>query len=163
MKRLILTRHGQAEDVNIHVKDFDRNLTTKGYMQAQSIGEKLKSLNLKIDFIIHSSAKRTTQTSQIINNEISTKNLKVISEVNLYICTIEKIEDVLMSNEYEHADTIMIIGHNNGLSDFYNHLLKNHLYHTLSTCETAIIRLDIKKWEDLYNRPSTMLEHLFKA
>lgn len=85
--KLIITRHGQAED-NVHAITMgqrDSALTTLGVQQAQSKTLALKELSYKIDLIYTSDLGRCVQTAQIISDAlglqetIPDKNLREIS------------------------------------------------------------------------------------
>ncbi len=149
MKQLIITRHGKAED-GIGKKDFDRQLTEKGIQQAHTIGTALIQHNLIVDKIIYSSAARTSMTTAILSQYLNHEKLQKSSLPSLYLCDADTLLDTLIANADDSHLTLMIVGHNNGLSDFYNHLCQNKIYHNLSTCETVIICLDIDSWADLY-------------
>lgn len=85
--KLLITRHGQAEDnVNgITMGQRDSTLTTLGVQQAQGKALKLEKLSQKIDRIYTSDLGRCTQTAQIISSvlglpeAITDKNLREIS------------------------------------------------------------------------------------
>ena len=85
--KLIITRHGQAEDNvrGITMGQRDSALTTLGVQQAQSKTLVLKKLSQKIDRIYASDLGRCVQTAQIISDELGLqeivldKNLREIS------------------------------------------------------------------------------------
>lgn len=148
-KTLIIIRHGKAED-GFDKKDTDRHLTHRGIQQAHHNGTILQEQGLRPDLLLHSNAARTTMTANILKEYIQDENIRTLSSPNLYLCPSSKILDELVSHAADSDNTVMIVGHNNGLSDFYNQILSNSLYHTLSTCEMAVLSLDIGSWTDLY-------------
>lgn len=155
-KTLILIRHGKAED-GFDTKDFDRSLTSRGAQQAHHNGKALLHRNIKPDLLLHSTAARTTETAAIIAGHIQAENMRVISSPNLYLCPSSKILDELVTHANDADNTVILVGHNNGLSDFYNQVLSNSMYHDLSTCEMAVIALRIGSWADLYHSYTVQL------
>ena len=60
-KRLILVRHGKAEQ-NVALIDHDRQLTERGRRDAQAVGAWLKTESIVCDLVICSTSVRTRQT-----------------------------------------------------------------------------------------------------
>lgn len=60
-RTLLLMRHAKAED-SYEVTDYDRALTTKGWGQAERVGQLLAERGYTPDHVICSAAKRTRQT-----------------------------------------------------------------------------------------------------
>lgn len=75
--KLLLTRHGQAEDnVNgITMGQRDSVLTPRGILQAKNKAAELKKLFQKIDYIYTSDLGRCLQTTQIIADELGIQNI----------------------------------------------------------------------------------------
>jgi len=155
-KTLICIRHGHAKDP-IGLKDFDRPLSKRGKMEALNTAENLAKLNIPIDQMIYSSAIRTTESAHIISNHIGYNINDAISSKKLYLCTPNEIEDFVATNAKSTANTLVLIGHNNGLSDWANQLLHLPINHNLSTCELVTMRLEISSWEQIYEGPKAQL------
>ncbi len=149
-KTLIIIRHGKAED-GFDKKDIDRRLTSRGIRQAHHNGSTLRQRHIHPDLLLHSSASRTTETAGIIKEYIQGENMRVFSTPNLYLCPSSKILDELVAHAKDTDHTVILVGHNSGLSDFYNQILPGSLYYNLSTCEMAVISLNIRSWADLYD------------
>lgn len=155
-KTLICIRHGHAKDP-IGVQDFDRPLSKRGKIEAQNTATNLASLNIPIDQLLYSSAVRTSESANIISNYVSYNINDAISSKKLYLCTPNEIEDFVATNTNSTTKNLVLIGHNNGLSDWVNQLLHLPIYHNLSTCELVAIRLEISSWEQIIEGPKAEL------
>lgn len=155
-KTLIIIRHGKAEE-GFDKKDIDRRLSSRGIQQAHHNGSTLQQRQVHPGLLLHSSASRTTETTAIIAEYMQGENMRVISTPNLYLCPSSKILDELVAHAKDTDHTVIIVGHNSGLSDFYNQILSGSLYYNLSTCEMAVISLNIGSWTDLYDKYDAQL------
>jgi len=67
MKHLLIMRHAEAgNSMNPNLRDFDRPLTAHGQNQCALQRQRLIAQNLYPDLILHSSARRTQQTAQLV-------------------------------------------------------------------------------------------------
>lgn len=105
--RLFLMRHGHAHPPNPLEEDFNRALTQQGKVEVQKAAEFLS--DYQIDKIITSYAKRTIQTSSIIERKISVDNVEIVEE--LYKSSEDDIVNLAKSQSKENSH-ILIIGHN---------------------------------------------------
>lgn len=146
MKKIILIRHGKANSGSETGSDFDRKLNEKGHIQANVIGHLLKEKNLQIDQIISSDAIRTSETIQIISQIINFPSSKINFQDNLYLCGLnELLQHCFKLNE--EVNTVVICGHNNGISDCLNYFTEADL--ELSTCGTAILNFKVNSWKEI--------------
>ncbi len=121
MKTLILVRHAKTEPQSFFKPDFDRNLIDKGKSDIVKVALKLSQLNIKPDVILCSSANRTKQTLELLLKTLDVKT-EVVETEKLYHASASEILDVL--NNYNQYSSIMVIGHNFGISILAN-LLSN--------------------------------------
>lgn len=77
---LVLVRHGQSDWnlKNLFTGWKDPDLTEKGIIEAQSAGQRLKSLEIKFDLAFTSSLKRAQHTCSLILKELGQENLETI-------------------------------------------------------------------------------------
>ena len=68
---------------------------------------------------------------------------------DLYHSSSENIINILKKISNTH-ESIMVIGHNPGLTDLVNKLTSINLYN-LPTCGVAIVNLNIKNWDLIKN------------
>ncbi len=130
MSRVYLLRHAQAQS---GLRDHARPLTEYGKLQAQMMGQWLK-LNLhKIDLAIVSSAKRTQQTFDALELEIESIVLD-----DAYNGGSEKLAELIRVHG-EKRESILVIGHNPGVSDLAN---RAGYPQSLSPCACVIVDSD---------------------
>ncbi len=139
--QIFILRHGKAKDAIPNQKDFDRPLSGKGEKQINKIGKYIADKG--ITQIISSSAKRTTQTTEIANTYMDVKKVSFFED--LYLTDAATIKEKIA--DFAEDEKVLFVGHNFGISDFVGALTDQHV--TLSTGMLAIVSLDIKDWSHL--------------
>jgi len=120
MKTLILLRHAKSEDSSLLKNDFKRNLKNRGINDIRLVAQEFSKLNLNPNIVLCSSANRTKETLAEFQKEIKS-GYKVIFLEDLYHANASTILDVIQDND-RHGDTIMIVGHNFGISVLANYI-----------------------------------------
>ncbi len=143
MLKLYILRHGKAVKTTRSGQDFDRELNNKGTAQINQIGEMLARTGAKIDQIISSSAQRTLETAEIANFHLNSGKIHYNEE--LYLAESDKIRVLFL--KMCQGKSILLIGHNYGLSDFVNFLVADHLL--LSTGMLVEINFNFDNWEEI--------------
>ena len=112
--KLYLVRHGKTEA--FADSDKLRNLLPRGIAQAKGIGALFLNQNELFDQIFCSNANRTKQTFDQINSQFN-----AVTEVNyssdLYLCSSTELLRFLSENVKESSTKVLLIGHNDGISD----------------------------------------------
>ena len=146
MKTLYLARHAKSYWKDQSIPDFDRPLNNRGKRDAPFMGEVLKDKKIKISLIISSPAKRTKKTAIEISAKIGYLEKNILYNEELYeassntlIKTIKKLD--------EEYDSIMMFGHNPGLTLLNNHI-SNHYIDNIPTCGIVALEFD-KKWNEI--------------
>lgn len=146
MKKIIFIRHGKAKRNSESGRDFDRKLSNKGRIQSHVIGHLILEKEIKPGAIFSSDAARTTETIQIINHIISGNNLPINWNPDLYLCDLNTLLKFCFNLDNTN-DTILICGHNFGISDCLNYFTELDL--ELSTCGTACVSFDTSDWNEI--------------
>lgn len=107
--KLFLMRHAQAEEAKAK-DDKLRLLTEVGKKEASVAADFLKQYH--IDKILVSSAMRTRQTSEIIQDKIKCSKYEILPE--LYASSAEKIVEIIAKQE-NSAKILLVIAHNPGI------------------------------------------------
>lgn len=143
MKTLILMRHGDAS-VSAE-SDFARALTPLGRQQCRRTALSLIDTQLRPDAVVCSSAVRTLQSAQIVAEVLAVPR-SVNALTDLYLA---EPEGYLAAIRAAGADvaTLLVVGHNPGLSDLASLLLKEPV--SLGTAARALFRLDADDWNTL--------------
>jgi phosphohistidine phosphatase len=146
MKTLYLVRHAKSSWANPRLTDFDRPLKNRGKRDAPVMGKVLKDKKVKIELILSSPAKRTKKTAIAIAEKLGYPEKKILFNEDLYEASSNTIIKVLKKID-EKYDSVMIFGHNPGLTLMNNHV-SDHYIDNIPTCGIIALQLD-KKWSDL--------------
>lgn len=114
MDRLILMRHGKAEQHAATGGDFERALAPRGQADAALMGQVLAKAGLVPDLALVSSARRTRETWDATSPAFPAAQAQVRRD--LYHA---EVQDVLAAIREEAPDsgTVMVVGHNPGLHE----------------------------------------------
>jgi phosphohistidine phosphatase len=148
MKRLIITRHAQAEFKD-GVLDFDRDLDDTGVAEAAKMAFNLKKKGVGIDKILYSSSQRTTSTMKIINESYQISNENLEAQQKLYLA-IPRILIEWIKETDDSVKNLMLIAHNPGISDLMK-VLTNGSVGGIPTCGMVSIMFDINSWSEVSN------------
>ena len=142
MKTLILLRHSKSSWDNLNLSDFDRPLNNRGNRDADMMSIKLSAELNKVDMMISSSSVRTKLTSDYFKSKIKFKNELFTDE--LYHASSKRIMSILEKVK-PNINSLLILGHNPGLTEMVN-CLTNHKLYNLPTTGVVIIKFNIKLW-----------------
>jgi phosphohistidine phosphatase len=121
-------RHAKTNQVSSSGRDFDRELLPRGYEQLKSFCDFATLNQISIEHIYCSSAKRTRQTLSEITELFQHAAISFHDE--LYLAS--KSELLSFISTKKTTQTLLIIGHNEGLSDLISYLSNNDIH--LKTC-----------------------------
>lgn len=146
MKTIVLTRHAKSDWSLPGQTDYDRTLSERGLRDAPMMGKRLNDRKLLIDKVVSSTARRAAQTAKLIANEIEIDESNFIWVDRLYHASPQVIQDVLIELD-DDIQSIVLVCHNNGLTDFVNSLDKR-VTHDMPTCAMAAFEININSWSD---------------
>ncbi len=149
---LYLLRHAKTDQLSITGKDFDRKLLKKGVNQAAVLGKYFEEHQINPAHIYCSTAARTRQTISGIQKNHSFDQ-KVIFKDELYLCGKDVLLNFLWSEH--HGEDVLIIGHNNGISDFAEYLIDDFV--ELKTGELIVIEFDAELWNETSQGTGTIV------
>ena len=149
-KKIIIVRHAKAAIAENFGNDFDRPLTSQGKADAEAMGKQLKKNEILPDLIISSPAKRTRQTAKRLAIAIGYNVDEILWVEKLYHCTPEVIENVI-EEVTDSVNTLMIVAHNPGMSEFSNMIDPSFRLMHLPTCGTVVVNTDTVSWSDFMN------------
>ncbi|MCE3295852.1 MAG: hypothetical protein K0R65_1566 [Crocinitomicaceae bacterium] len=139
--KLHLLRHAKTDPKSETGRDFDRKLLPKGTQQSLEISDYLEKLE---NFEVHcSSSMRTRQTYELVSPKIATANVHFWDD--LYHASHMDLLSFL--NSLETGKDILLIGHNEGISDLATYLSDHHV--ALKTCGYICLEADISSWAEL--------------
>jgi phosphohistidine phosphatase len=154
MKTLTILRHAKSSWSQPDLPDHDRPLNKRGNRDAPVIGEYLTQAGVRPSLIISSSAVRAWKTARLVAKAISYPVEFLQREPALYHAGVNRIFDVVAAQD-NGFNSIMIVGHNPGLTDFANVLVPG-VTDNIPTAGFVSILVDADDW-DLRVRNSAKL------
>jgi phosphohistidine phosphatase len=145
MKELYLMRHAKSSWKENNIKDFDRPLNKRGKADAPFMGEILKNLQVKPDAILSSSALRTTSTALMVAESLQFAEKNIIFDKRIYEAG-DKALIKIIKEIPPHINSLMLIGHNPGLTELANMLTDSYVYN-VPTSGVYAIRFPFYSWE----------------
>lgn len=147
MKRLFLVRHAKSSWSNHELRDFERPLNKRGNRDAPFMGKLIKEKGIRPDLLISSPAKRALTTAQYFAEKLNYANEDIVEEDDLYEGGSRDIKKVV-SEQDENISSIMLFGHNPGLTDFCNHISDRQIDNIPTSAVVSLI-LKTDKWNDI--------------
>ncbi|MBS1774880.1 MAG: histidine phosphatase family protein [Bacteroidetes bacterium] len=144
-KTLVLIRHAKSSWANPLQSDFDRSLNERGEKDAPLMGERLLKLNILPDLIISSTAKRAAQTAKKIAQALHYDIGKIKWDDGLYHCIPQVLEETAIAQSDE-LQTVFIVAHNPGITDFVNELSDQFRIDNMPTCGVVATTIQAKSW-----------------
>ena len=155
MKTLTIVRHAKSSWKDNTLKDRDRPLNKRGERDAPVMGRRIAEAGIRPSLILSSPARRAWTTAKTIAREINYPLEFLQREDDLYLASVNRILDVLVAQD-SGFNSIMLFGHNPGLTDFANYLVPG-LTDNLPTCGVVAVTFEQDDWS-LYVLPKVTLE-----
>ncbi|MBK8396575.1 MAG: phosphohistidine phosphatase SixA [Leptospiraceae bacterium] len=121
--KLIIGRHGEAEQDSPTGSDKDRRLTEKGKVDIACMANFIHKSPLRVTQIFYSPFARTTETAEIYSEIIQFKGTTIPSNILLPGNDYSDLFPIL--NKLTNSDTVLLIGHNPDVSFFTGRLILN--------------------------------------
>ena len=126
--KLHLLRHAKTNQISPTGKDFDRELLPRGLEQLQEFKEFYAKHPFQVGRVLCSGAVRTRQTFSEIKSLFANVPLTFLNE--LYLASSGELLQII--NQSQSTTDLLIIGHNEGISDLASEL--SGAFHLLKTC-----------------------------
>ncbi len=146
-KTLYILRHAKSDWTNRSLSDFDRPLNKRGTQQAPQIAAVLTAKDARPQAIVSSPANRAFSTAKIMAAAVGSGTSKISSEKRIYEASAQTLMYLIQEFD-DHLDTILLVGHNPGLSQLVNTLSRQKIA-PLPTCALIQLRLDMQHWNEL--------------
>ena len=122
--RLLLMRHGIASPLDDKIRsDAERPLTPEGRDKTQEVARGLLAFGEEFDLMATSPLKRALQTAEIVRQVYADSKMKTRLEIWPELEHAQPAALVERLQELEGAETVLLIGHEPGLSRFASQLL----------------------------------------
>lgn len=153
MKSILLIRHAKSSWENFSVSDFDRPLNERGKEDAPEMARRMKENNIVPDWVLVSTAKRTRKTAEYFIKQWHTQPDAVHYLDELYLASPATLMNVLKGIP-DSVNTVAVIAHNNGLTDFANELCDVKI-DNIPTCGIYAVRAAINSWQQIQEADKT--------
>jgi phosphohistidine phosphatase len=145
MKTLLIMRHAKSSWDNDRLADFDRPLNDRGRRDAPRMGRLLVQLDIVPDLIIASSAKRASETAEMVALAASYPGDIRFTEEH-YLADPETYIELARETD-ESVSTLLLVGHNPDIEELINELSVKE--ERMPTAALAVFRLPIDNWTEL--------------
>ena len=145
MKTLYLIRHAKSSWDHPGLSDFDRPLNDRGKRDAPMMGKRLKERAIHPSLMLSSPAKRALSTCKRIAEVIGYPSVNIKTNRDLYHADEEQLLAIVraLPDKYE---TVMIFGHNPGLTEFVNSMNRDQVIPNIPTSGVVAFRYDVDRW-----------------
>lgn len=158
MKTVWIIRHAKSVQGSAVLTDFDRGLRSDRRDDIKWVVDAAAKLGYPVpEWIIHSSAVRTTETARLLSQNGDTTPL-LIPDPDLYLADEQQIEHTL-SILPDELSSAALVAHNPGITDFVGTFSPNQI-DTIPTAGTVI--LEIEKWADIRDKKRVKWLAFFK-
>lgn len=145
MKRLILVRHGKADQSGKIDSDFERTLIKKGQKDARFIAGVLRDSGITPGLLITSNAYRANETAEIFADVLGYNKDNILRESFLYEgYTTGQLVDFISEKGKDH-ETVFVFGHNPFISQSGIRLSKN-FHQSFPTSGCLGLKFDSSTW-----------------
>lgn len=148
MKQLLLIRHAKSSWKDPSISDLARPLKKRGIEEAAEMGQRLGRLQLHIDRVLVSPARRAIETIECLGNAagFSAESTEVVSDLYSF-----QYDDLMLYLKKlpEAWRGVALVGHNPALTDLVNFLTSEDIY-GLPTCGVAFLELDVDRWSQIH-------------
>lgn len=147
MKTLILARHAKSSWKQPDLSDHDRPLNKRGRLDAPRMAAYLTAHYAPPQRIVSSTAERAASTARLLAKGLGYFPDEIDHLPRLYLANAPTLLAVARGLPAE-LDTVMLVAHNPGMTDFVNALCDAGL-DNLPTCGVARIGFDVSDWRAL--------------
>ena len=144
-------RHAAALPAAIGASDFERPLSALGRKEAAQAARRLAAEGLRVDRILVSPARRTSETAQIVATKLLLDPEALVEVHALYAATPDAIRTAIAQG-HGGADVLLVVGHNPGISEIGGELAGHPSHGHLPTSGFWRLSFDAGAWQALIGR-----------
>lgn len=146
-KTLILVRHASAEEDNFRVKDFDRQLVSKGLSEAAVMGKWFSQNGIKPDRFITSSAARAYKTAEVVADQLRVDISQIVQTESLYNGG-PKAYLAAINDTPKETSVVILFGHNPDITYFAEYLSGKDLG-SMKKGSAVILNFKNLEWDEV--------------
>ena len=134
-KTLYIARHAKSSWDDMSLSDFERPLNKRGKRDAPFMANLLKEKGIKLDLILSSPAKRAKKTAKYYHEALGGK---LQFDERIYEASLMSLI-YLVQEALEKVDSVMIVGHNPGLTVLNDRLSNKSIYNLPTAAVVGVI------------------------
>lgn len=146
MKVVYLVRHAKSSWDDHSLRDFDRPLNERGKRDAPRMGKRLKEREIMPNLMLSSPAVRALTTCKEIADILGYDENRIKTDKRIYHASEEDLLHILQELNENHK-SVMLFGHNPGLTDFANQLFNERIMN-IPTCGIVAGKLNLNNWKE---------------
>ena len=150
MKTLTIVRHAKSSWNEPRLSDRERPLNRRGERDAPVMGKRIADAGIRPSLIVSSPATRAWTTARVIAEQLSYPTEFLQRENQLYLASLHDLLDIVVAQD-DGFNSVIIVGHNPGLTDFVN-FLSPGLTNNLPTTGVVAVNIDQDHWK-LHEQP----------
>ncbi len=147
MKQLTLLRHAKSSWKDPTLADFDRPLNRRGKEDLARMERWLRVKGVLPDRVVASPALRARATAETIVEALGLGAERLSFCEAIYEADLGRLLKLVRDFD-DGADHVLLVGHNPGLTDLWNHLATTAL-DNIPTCGVFSLRFAVASWNDL--------------
>jgi phosphohistidine phosphatase len=147
MKTLYLMRHAKSSWNFDDLSDQERPLNGRGRDDAPHMGQALAARNIQLDLLVSSPAVRALSTASLVAKEINYPHDQIRVIEGIYGAEVPDLLAIVHQLPDE-ATSVLLVGHNNTLTDFVNLLSPNQMPE-LPTAAIVCLKFNTERWAEL--------------
>lgn len=144
MKTLYIMRHAKSSWKFEELSDHDRPLNKRGRTDAPLMGQELAANNAKPQLILSSPAVRALTTATLVARELDYDADDIAIDDRIYGASAAELLEIVREAP-ANVDSMVIVGHNESISEFANLLSPKHLSR-MPTAGVVALRFDCEDW-----------------
>lgn len=144
MKTLYLMRHAKSSWSFDDLSDKQRPLNDRGRDDAPLMGQALAKRDITLDLLVSSPAVRALSTAALVAHELEYPADKITVLDAIYEATVPDLLAVVRQLP-DTADSVLLVGHNNTLTDFAN-LLSPSEIPEMPTAAIVCLKFSTDQW-----------------
>lgn len=156
--KLYLVRHAKTEEGSRDMRDFDRELTSRGMQDATRLGKYYATKEIIPDQILSSDAARARATAELIASQMGYELSRIHLNHEIYEASVRTLFQ-LVTQLKDEWESVMIVGHNpvmNYLAEYLSGAEIGHMY----TGSIACISFETKTWAEVSQNSGTLDEYV---
>ncbi|MCB0496494.1 MAG: histidine phosphatase family protein [Cyclobacteriaceae bacterium] len=157
-KRLYLVRHAKTEERSMDMRDFDRELTSRGMQDSTHLGKYYATKSMIPDLILSSDAARARETAELIASQMGYDLSRIHLNHEIYEASVRTLFQ-LVTQLKDEWDSVMIVGHNpvmNYLAEYLSGAEIGHMF----TGSAACIAFEVESWSEVSQSSGTLEEYV---